>query len=88
MAGAQQAIKQLAICLLLGLTACEGSSDRLANRVKQVNDEYATLMKQAPCTIPNGALPRNANQQEFYAVAWLCGWGQYLREPEAIAVPE
>ncbi len=81
-------MKQIATaCVVLLLTACSGASEIAVDKVKQVNDEYATVMREAPCSIPTGAVPRNFNPTDVYAIGMLCGWGPYLKVPEAITIP-
>ncbi len=81
-------MKQIATaCAVLLLTACSGAGEIAVDKVKQVNDEYATVMREAPCSIPTGAVPRNFNPTDVYAIGMLCGWGPYLKVPEAITIP-
>ena len=77
----------VAACGVLLLTACSGAGEIAVDKVKQVNDEYATVMREAPCSIPTGAVPRNFNPTDVYAIGMLCGWGPYLKVPEAITIP-
>ena len=69
-------------CAALMLSACAGSGEELVTKVKQTNDEYATIMREAPCSIPTGAVPRNFNEADVRAIGFLCGWGPYLKEAE------
>ncbi len=76
------------LCAIALLAGCSGAGEIAIDKVKQANDEYATVMREAPCSIPTGAVPRNFGESEVYAIGVLCGWGPYLRDPQALAVPQ
>lgn len=78
-------MRQIAtVCVALLLVACEGAGTIAVDKVKQVNDEYATVMREAPCSIPTGAVPRNFNDQDVRAIGQLCGWGPYLKQDQPL----